>query len=255
MRLTALLLAFLALPALAVERNPAEAILDAYAQAWRGAQAMPMDAPLVLSIAVSGEGGGEFSVHLPPDGPGRVEPGAPAEFTLGYETDIDFLRRLDRGEINALTAMGQARGSDPTPMRLKLPEGVRFTPATRDLLLPLTFHFWNREWPPRIPFGEAHARFVHGGNAVVFFYQGGVRSAWYQIKPGMHVNREPGDQSNPFQSLLVVIRGAIAARLDGNETLLTEGEAVFIPAGMRHEFWAEGEQSGEAILVMFGAGA
>jgi mannose-6-phosphate isomerase-like protein (cupin superfamily) len=254
-RLLLVIAALLLSTALAADQPNAAEILARYAEAWRGQQEMPLESTVVLAVSVSGPGGGDFAVTLPPEGPGQLDAGAPADFTFGYETDIEFLRRLDRGEISALTALGQARADDATPMRLTVPEGFHWTAASRDLLLPLTFHFWNREWPERIAFGEAHARLIHGANAVVFYYQGGLRTAWYQIRPGMHVNPDPRDQANPFKSLLVITRGAIAARLDGRETLLREGEAVLIPPGMTHEFWADGDQSGEAVLVMFAEGA
>jgi hypothetical protein len=38
--------------------------------------------------------------------------GATDQYDIAFDLDIDFLRRLDRGELSALTAMGQARSSD-----------------------------------------------------------------------------------------------------------------------------------------------
>jgi D-lyxose ketol-isomerase len=37
--------------------------------------------------------------------------------------------------------------------------------------------------------------------------------------------------------------------------LRREGQAIFIPAGMTHEFWAEAGQYGEVIWTAFGKGA
>jgi quercetin dioxygenase-like cupin family protein len=71
----------------------------------------------------------------------------------------------------------------------------------------------------------------------------------------MHVNAEAKDQTNPFPSLFIFTRGAIQARLGGEERTCTEGEAVLVPAGMTHEFWARPDQYGELILIMFGEGA
>lgn len=150
--------------------------------------------------------------------------------------------------------MGRAHWSDPADMDPVLPAG-RLTPEVQALLLPVTFHFWNRGWPETIRFGDGTSRFVHGGNATVLFYDRGLRTAWYQLREGMHVNADPSDQVNPFPSLFVVIRGSFHARLGGEEQRLTEGIAVYVPAGMSHEFWAEQGEYGEVIMICWGEGA
>jgi D-lyxose ketol-isomerase len=106
-----------------------------------------------------------------------------------------------------------------------------------------------------IPFGDGLTRNVHGANSAIFYYQRGIRTGWYQVEPGMHVNRSEADQTNPFPSLFIMTRGRIQARLGGELLELEEGQAVLVPAGMAHEFWAEEDQYGELVLVMFGEGA
>jgi mannose-6-phosphate isomerase-like protein (cupin superfamily) len=106
-----------------------------------------------------------------------------------------------------------------------------------------------------IPFGDGLTRNVHGGNSAIFYYQQGLRTSWYQLEPGLHINRDEEEQVNPFPSLFIMTRGRIQARLGGTEMTLEEGHAVFVPAGMTHEFWAEEGQYGEFVLVMFGQGA
>lgn len=106
-----------------------------------------------------------------------------------------------------------------------------------------------------MPFGESAAREVHGANAAVLAYDQEFRSAWYQLKPGMHINADPKDQTNGFPQLVIVTRGPLKARLDGVECTVSEGQAIFIPAGMAHEFWAESGQQGELIWTAFGGGA
>lgn len=237
------------------EDDGAEEILKRYAKAWRGEEEMELRGETVLAFWVTGEKGGEYHVLLPPEGAARLAEGAADSFTFGFETDLETLRRLDRGEWNAFTAMGQARGTDPIPLVPKTPEGFEWTPENRGYFIPLLFHFWNREWPETIRFGEGTTRLVHGGNAAIFYYDRGLRSAWYQIKPGMHVNEDPADQTNDFHTLVIMSRGAVSSRLGGIERELREGEAVFIPAGMPHEVWAGPAQYGECIILMFGEGA
>lgn len=238
-----------------VPPDSAQVILQRYADAWRGAKEMEVPERLVLAFAVHGDQGGEYALDLSNTPGGTVRPEASDKYDIRFEVDIDFLRRLDRGEMSALTAMGQARSSDPIPLKPSFGPDFGKRPEASLLFRRLAFHFWNREWPEITPFSESAARVVHGGNAAVFVYDRQFRSAWYQLKPGMHINANVKDQTNSFPQLIIATRGQFSARLDGHKLILSEGQAVFIPAGMPHEFWAEAGQYGELIWTAFGEGA
>ena len=104
--------------------DDARSILARYVQAWRGSGEMRLADTTTLSFLISGDGGGSFHVVLPPDGSAVLRDGTAGGATISFETDLSFLRRLDRGELNALTAMGQARSSDPVPLRPRPSNGV-----------------------------------------------------------------------------------------------------------------------------------
>lgn len=261
--LLAVLLATLSLPWMTAQGaatpsnagDSARVILQQYADAWKGHQELTVDGALVLAFWVRGGLGGTYNL-TPSQMPGTtIREGSPAQYDIGFEVDIEFLRRLDRGEMGALTAMGQARSTDPIPLNPKLGELFSARPDASLLFQRVAFHFWNRDWPEIVPFGEGAARQVHGGNAAVLVYDQEFRSAWYQLKPGMHINADPGDQSNDFPQLIVVTRGRVNALLDGRERVASEGQAIFIPAGMAHEFWAAAGQYGELVWTAFGKGA
>lgn len=237
------------------EEDSAKVILQRYADAWLGQKAMALPRELVLAFAVTGEQGGRFSLTLSNNPGGTVQERMPTEYDIRFDLDLEFLRRLDRGEMGALTAMAQARSSDPVPLTPTF--GPSFSQIAEPGLLfrRLSFHFWNRGWPAIMSFGESAAREVHGGNAAVFVYDQEFRSAWYQLKPGMHINADPEDQTNDFPQLIIVTRGMFHARLDGREVVLSEGQAIMIPPGMTHEFWAEVGQYGEFVFLAFGEGA
>lgn len=242
-------------PAVTNAADSARTILERYARAWRGKAAMELEEPVTVSFRIRGPAGGDYQILIPVDGPAVLRDGAPSPFTIGFETDIDFLRRLDRGELNAATAMAQAGDKDAIPLEPRFPEGFHWTPEARSFFLSFMFHFWNRERPVVIRFGDGTTRYVHGGNSAILYYGQGLRSSWYQLKAGMHINREPEQQGNPFDSVFICTRGAFQARLDGTERTMREGEAIFVPRGMRHEFWARPDQYGEFVLLMFGEGA
>jgi len=236
--------------------DDARTILQRYVDAWRGEQEMVLNDTVVLGFDISGDDGGNYHVVLSPAGSASLGAGIPETgYNVVLTTEMDFLRQLDRGELNAMTAIGRARMSDPTPLDFRFPPDFPPTAEAQGFLLRLHFHFWNREWPEIIPFGDGMARQIHGGKSAIFYYEQGLRSGWYQVEPGMPINENEEEQTNPFPSLIIVTRGRFQARLEGIEKELTEGFAVLVPAGMTHEFWAEEGQYGEFILVMFGPGA
>jgi len=222
------------------------AILESYADAWQGEMEFALASPITLGFLIDGQG---YTIELADDG-GAFSAAAPERFDWGFETDRETLIKLNDGSLNALTAMGQARATDPMPLSLRLPEG-----SVPSHLIPVSLHFWNREWPETILFGEGTTRNIHGANATVLVYGDGLRSAWYQLKPGMHINADPADQTNDFDTAIIVTKGRFAGRLDGQERLFLEGETVLIPEGMRHEFYADEDQYGEFVILMWGENA
>jgi hypothetical protein len=161
---------------------------------------MQLGRDVVLVFRVHGAGGGDFNVTLSDIPRGELLEGVAAQYDIEFATDIEWLRRLDRAEINALTAMGKASDKDVAPMEWR--RSARFdSRANAELLFRrLSFHFWTRDWPEIVPFGNGLTREIHSANAALLLYDDRFRSAWYQLKPGMHVF--PGGQKAPFTILL-----------------------------------------------------
>ncbi len=109
--------------------------------------------------------------------------------------------------------------------------------------------------PEFLAFDREASRVIHGANAVLLHYFEGLRSVWYQVESGQHINPDPRDQTNPFPSLFIFLTGRGKARIGGTETDIHGGTATLIPAGVAHEFWNRFEQPLEFILIMFGQGA
>ena len=235
--------------------DSARVMLQKFGDAWRGREELALDESLVLGFWVEGPGGGEYHTVLSAEAGARVDDGIPQAWDLGFALDMDFLRKLDNGEMSALTSMGQARSNDAIPLVPRFGPDFQQNPDAGLLFRRVSFHFWTRSWPETVPFGEHAARFVHGGNASVLLYDDEFRSAWYQLKPGMHINPDPQDQVNDFPQLLIITRGEFTGRFDGQSRILSEGEAVFIPPGMAHEFWADEHGYGEFVWMAFGDGA
>jgi mannose-6-phosphate isomerase-like protein (cupin superfamily) len=242
-----------------VQVRSAEEILRSYVEDFRSDPAAAE--AMTFGVRLKGTSGGEWQVTVggkkEATGSYDVElrEGLPSTPSVLYTLDLNTLRKIDRGELNALTAMGKARTSDPAPMDIEFMDG--FQPGTDFFagFIPFSFHFWTRGFPEAIKFGKQHSREVHGANMVVLFYQRGLRSAWAQIEKGQHVNADPKDQTNPFPTMIIGIRGKAVAKIGGKEVVMREGQMAFIPAGVSHEAWNPYEESAEIILIMFGEGA
>lgn len=241
------------------ERDPADStaertvttILESYADAWRGSEEFQLGRSITLGIWVDDQA---YTIKLDDSG-GSLVNGEPLRYDWGFETDGSTLRRIDGGSLNALTAMGQARASDPIPLNVRVPDDFSEPDRVRSFYIPLTLHFWNRDWPETIRFGDGLTREVHGANTTVLIYDEGLRSAWYQLKAGMHINSEPADQSNDFNTAIVVTKGSFGARIGGKEVILEEGQTIMIPPGVSHEFFADDAQYGEFVILMWGEDA
>lgn len=172
-----------------------------------------------------------------------------------YKVDADTLRAIDQEELNALTAQGKAFEGEYTPMSIIQMEG--YEPSLEQLaaINPFSFHFWTRGFPEVIPFGEGLTRRAHGSNFVVFYYEKGLRTAWYRVLPGERVRDDPREMAMPFPMLVVGVNGTAQGEVDGERVSLPAGNTIFIPAKVNHRWWNETTKPAEAILIMFGEGA
>lgn len=253
----AVALAAVATPALAAAPPAPEvgAILQRFAADYRDDPSL--QAPRTFGIEVDGARWHVVATPAREGGAATVElrEGHPPEPFWYFVTDAATLDRIDRGEINALTAMGKARESDAAPLDIGVGAGFAPGPGFVAEALDTTFHFWTRGLPERIPYGPATTRTLHGAQASIFFYQPGFRSGYFELRPGQHANADPKDQVNPFPSLFIGLSGRAKARVGGREIELSAREALFVPAGTPHEFWNPYAESAEGILLMFGDGA
>lgn len=184
-----------------------------------------------------------------------VHDGKPEQPTFYFFTNIETLNKVDKGEMSAFTGAAKAFSTDYAPFDADVMEG--FTPDQNFIktLMSVYFHFWTKGFPERIPYGIDYTRFTHGAQASIFYYQPGFRSGYVAIKKGQHANEDEKSKSNPFPTLLIAIKGEAKMIINGVASILPAGEAVLIPAGVKHEFMNDNNDLFEAILLMFGEGA
>lgn len=185
----------------------------------------------------------------------KLKQGPSPNPTFCYKVDARTLMAIDAGQMNALTAQGKAFIGDYTPMSIVQMEGYEPTMEQYAAINPLSFHFWTRGFPEIIPFGKGMTRKAHGSNFVVFYYEKGLRTAWYRVEPGERVRDNPNEMAAPFPMMAIATKGTTVGEVDGRRVTLSEGQTVFIPAHVDHKWWNESNTAAEAVLIMFGEGA
>ena len=184
-----------------------------------------------------------------------MEAGVPKSPTFYYLIEFETLKALYEGKINALTAQGKAFSGDYSPMDTEDMEGYNPTKEQDNKVNPFSFHFWTRGFPEIIPFGAGMTRKAHGSNFVAFYYEQGLRTAWYRILPGERVRDDAREQAAPFPMMGITIKGIAEGVVDGKRVTVPEGNTVFIPANVAHKWWNDQEEEVQVVLIMFGKGA
>ena len=250
-----LLLGICTINALSAQKTVTE-IIESYVSDYRSDRYAAE--PMSFGIEVPGEGQWSVQVTGKEVDEGweiTLSDGLPKEPTFVYNIELETLQAIDTGKLNALTAQGKAFIGDYTPMSVKMMEGFQPTMEEYARINPFSFHFWTRGYPEIIPFGEGKTRRAHGSNFTVFYYETGIRTAWYRVLPEERVRDDAREQAAPFPMLIVAIKGTTQGEVDGQLVTLSEGNTIFIPPNVNHKWWNETEEATEAILIMFGEGA
>ncbi|MEO0727126.1 MAG: hypothetical protein AAFZ63_21445 [Bacteroidota bacterium] len=234
----------------------AAAIINSYVADYRSDR-FAAD-PMLFGIIVPEHG--DWTVHVTGQSTDsgwevQLTDGLPEEKTFLYRIEYPTLQAIYEGKLNALTAQGKAFIGDYTPMSVEMMEGYEPSAEAYAAINPFSFHFWTKGFPETIPFGEGLTRRAHGSNFVVFYYETGIRTAWYRVLPEEKVRHDPREQAMPFPMMVVAIKGTTEGEVDGQRVSLPEGNTIFIPPFVNHKWWNETDEASEAILIMFGDGA
>ena len=185
----------------------------------------------------------------------KLEEGLPKIPTYVYRAEAKILKAIYAGELNALTAQAKAFSTDYAPLDVQEINGYKPTEEDDGALNSFSFHFWTKGFPEVIPFRPDATRRAHGSGATIFYYEKGLRTGWYNIKPGERVREDAREQAMPFPMMGVLIKGTAKGIVDGEPITVSAGNTVFIPANVHHKWWNEGSEPVELILIMFGEGA
>lgn len=170
---------------------------------------------------------------------------------FSFVTDINTLEKIHSKEMTAMTAMGREYWDDKTPLDFinpeKIPENIN--------IFKFIFSYFILDQPEKIKLKKEYARIVHGGYAIPMVYDEGLRTGWYKVEKGMIINENENQQTNPFPTLVIAIKGKGKVKIGDEKYNFEDGDAYYIDKNVSHSFWTDEEEGLEFIIIMYGEGA
>jgi mannose-6-phosphate isomerase-like protein (cupin superfamily) len=188
-------------------------------------------------------------------GPHKValSEGEPTKPTWYFEiADMNVLRLIASGKVNAGTAAMQSFGSDEVGVETRDMAGFKSTSGDEaDLYLVLS-HFFTKGKPEVTRFGRDTSLSTHGALATSLHTMKGFRVAFFSISPQGKVNADPRLSSGQMPNLFVVTSGKGTLLTDDGPMVLEKGMSVFVPQFVKHEMVNDGDEPLEGVLVLYG---
>ena len=185
----------------------------------------------------------------------KLNKGTTDSSNFTFESSLEHYNKMYKGEMTALTSMGQATSNDSIPLTPNLDK-----PIGDNLLNDFLFfsqRYFNLSSHDKVSLSIDNSRIIHGGHAIPIFYRRsddfGVRSAWYQINKGEQVN-DIGD-TNPFPQYFIITSGKGFAKIGKDTISISSNEAYYVAPENDHIFWNEKDEPLTLIFTAFGKGA
>lgn len=179
--------------------------------------------------------------------------GEPTEPTWYFEiADMDVLRLIDTGEVNAGTAAMQSFGTDEVGVEIRDMDGFSSTSGDEGEMYFALSHFWTRGTPEVTRFGRANSLETHGAQATALHMMKGTRVMYFNIAPQEVANEDPRLQFGQMPNLFIVTSGRGTMHTNGGPMTLEAGMSVFIPQFVTHELVNDGEETLEGIVILYG---
>ena len=141
--------------------------------------------------------------------------GSTDSYNISFSSTRDHYNKIFKGEMTAMTSMGQATSSDPIPLNFDIQKAITDN-ATNDFLF-VAQRFFNNTPYDLVKLGEEHARIVHGELATPIFYQ---RTEGISVRSGPGIKLIKENRSmNPgipihFPSISLLLRARAMRKLE-----------------------------------------
>lgn len=178
--------------------------------------------------------------------------GKPVVPTFAYTiANMEVLRLIGSGKVNAGTAAMQSYGSDSVGVETGPVNGFVMDSGASAHLYQHLSHFFTKGTPEITYFDTESSLQTHGIQATALHMMKGFRILHFHMGVGDVANSEPDLQRGQMPNLFVVTSGEGTLFSDNGETALRPGMSVFIPQFVKHEIRATGDGL-EGIVVLYG---
>lgn len=182
-----------------------------------------------------------------------VTEGPPARPTWYFEiADMNVLRLIDTGRVNAGTAAMQSFASDEVGVETRDMEGFASTPGDQAEMYLALSHFFTKGLPEVTRFGRDNSLGTHGAQASVLHMMKGFRVLHMSIGPQQAANTDPRLQYGQMPNLFIISSGKGTLHTDAGPMVLEAGMSVFVPQFVKHEIVNDGDEPLEGIVVLYG---
>jgi mannose-6-phosphate isomerase-like protein (cupin superfamily) len=179
--------------------------------------------------------------------------GKPSEPTFIYViANMDVLRLLAEGKVNAGTAAMQSFGSDQVGVETGAMEGFEMTSGAEAHLYHHLSHFFTTGVPEIAYFGAEHSLETHGAQMTALHFMKGFRIGYFTMQPEQTANADVRLQKGQMPNLIIITKGRGVGHLGDRTIELKPGMSVFVPPFVRHEFTAVGDEPMEGVVVLYG---
>jgi mannose-6-phosphate isomerase-like protein (cupin superfamily) len=179
--------------------------------------------------------------------------GEPARPTFLYViANMDVLRLIATGKVNAGTAAMQSFGSDQVGVETGQMDGFEMTSSAEAELYHHMSHFFTTGVPEITYFGPENSLETHGAQMTALHFMKGVRIGYFTLQPQQTANQDVRLQEGQMPNLFIVTKGRGVGYLGDGKIDLKPGMSVFIPPFVRHEITAVGDEPMEGVLVLYG---
>lgn len=166
--------------------------------------------------------------------------------------NMDVLRLLAEGTVNAATASMQSFGSDQVGVETGSTDGFEMTAGAVAEYYHHLSHFFTTGVPEITRFGADHSLATHGAQATALHTMKGARVLYFALPPEEIANEDPRLQEGQMPNLFIIMKGKGVGFLGDRTIDLEPGMSVFVPPFVRHEIRAVGEEPMEGVVVLYG---
>jgi mannose-6-phosphate isomerase-like protein (cupin superfamily) len=188
-------------------------------------------------------------------GPHEIEllTAKPAEPTFVYIiANMDVLRLIAEGKINAGTAAMQSFGSDQVGLETGKMNGFEMDSGAEAHLYHHMSHFFTTGVPEITHFGPENSLETHGAQMTALHFMKGFRIGYFTMQPQQTVNADIRLQKGQMPNLFIITKGRGIGYLGDSQIELKPGMSIFVAPFVRHELTAVGDEPMEGVLVLYG---